>query len=103
MYYNYTLEHGRTKIKTKTKLYILAIAITIGVTGAFALPALAAKPANPGCFGADRAAYLQNVAQADPTAPGASEAGKILASRAGDNGTINQDYKTACGGDPVQP
>jgi hypothetical protein len=102
MYYNYTLEHGRTKIKTKTKLYIVAIAIAIGISGAFALPALAAAPADPGCFGVDRAAYNHDVSQTSGAAPGGSETGKILASRAATNGDQNRAYKTACGGDSTQ-
>ena len=73
-------------------------AVMLGVTIA---PAFAAQPANPGCFGQDRAAYIHDVAQVDPSAPGASEVGHILADRAGTNGEINQAYKTWCGGDPT--
>jgi len=67
-----------------------------------AAPALAAQPPVPGCFGADRAAYIKDIAIPDPNVPGASEVGHILADRAGDNGAINQAYKTVCGGDPTQ-
>ena len=68
---------------------------------AMALPAFAGKPTNPGCFGSDRAAYIHNIALTDSTEPGASEVGIILSGRAGDNGAINQAYKTGCGGDPT--
>jgi hypothetical protein len=56
--------------------------------------------AERGCFGKDRAAYIHDVAQTDPSGPGASEVGAILSDRAGTNGAINQAYKTSCGGDP---
>jgi hypothetical protein len=75
---------------------VSAAALAIGV---FAGPTLAAAPANPGCFGLDRAAYIQGTLNTGD--PGASEVGVILAGRAGDNGTINRDYRTACGGDPT--
>lgn len=55
--------------------------------------AMAGKPADPGGFGRDRAAYIHDVAQASDTAPGGSEVGHILSDRAGENGTINNDYK----------
>jgi hypothetical protein len=71
---------------------------TIGILVAVPV-ADAAKPANPGCFGKDRAAYIHDVAQTSDAAPGASEVGAILSDRAGDNGQINRDYKTTCGGD----
>lgn len=73
---------------------LLAISIS-------AAPALAEKPADPGGFGKDRAAYIHDVAQVDDTAPGASEVGKIMSERAGDNGTINNDYKCANGQVPT--
>lgn len=83
---------------------IKKLAIGVAATGIFlvsALPTFAAAPAVPGCFGADRAAYIHDVAQVDPSAPGASEVGHILAARAGSNGAINQAYKTSCGGNPT--
>ena len=58
--------------------------------------ALAEKPLDPGGFGQDRAAYIQG-ALLDDTAPGASEVGGILSDRAGENGTINNEYKCANG------
>lgn len=61
--------------------------------------ALAEKPANPGGFGQDRAAYIHSV-QGTGT-PGASEVGAILSDRAGDNGTINNDYKVGNGDLPA--
>jgi hypothetical protein len=76
---------------------VLGAAFAVGVIAA---PAMAAQPTNPGCFGTDRAAYIQNNALTDTTAPGASEVGQILAGRAGDNGTINRDYMQSCGGSP---
>jgi hypothetical protein len=75
---------------------VSAAALAIGV---FAGPTLAAAPAKPGCFGLDRAAYIEGTLNTGD--PGASEVGVILAGRAGDNGTINRDYLTACGGDPT--
>ncbi len=68
------------------------------LAAAFALatlvgPTLAAKPAHPGCFGRDRAAWIH--------ANGGAAWGKIASTRAGDNGTINKAYKIACGGAPT--
>lgn len=97
----YKIETGLTKIKTNTKKYVAAIISSVAIVGVAVVPAMAAKPVIQGCFGADRAAYIHNVAQIDPTAPGASEVGQILSERAGTNGAINQAYKTGCGGDPI--
>ena len=69
------------------KLLILSV---VAVTGAFASSAFAGQPANPGCFGQDRAAWLH--------ANSGAEWGVIAGQRAGDNGDINQAYKIACGG-----
>ncbi len=80
------------------KLAMFTVLAVLGVIGAGA--AFAGQPSSPGCFGTDRAAYVETVALPDATAPGASEVGHILAGRAGDNGAINQAYKTGCGGDP---
>ena len=67
----------------------------IGVAGFVGISS-AAQPANPGCFGADRAAYIQGTLGTGT--PGASEVGAILSARAGSNGEINQAYKVYCGG-----
>ncbi len=96
--YRYNIRTGVTKIKTNTKKYVISIVASIGLAGAIAVPALAAKPANQGCFGADRAAYATDNGSLGATAGGV---GYYASQRAGDNGTINQDYKTGCGGDPV--
>ena len=68
------------------------------MVGGFTAGASAAQPANPGCFGQDRAAWLHGVGQTSDAAPGASEWGHIAGDRAGDNGTINQAYRLGCGG-----
>jgi hypothetical protein len=80
------------------KLAMFTILAVLGVIGAGS--AIAGKPDEPGCFGKDRAAYIETVALPDDSAPGASEVGHILADRAGTNGEVNQAYKTGCGGDP---
>lgn len=54
--------------------------------------ASAAQPANPGCFGQDRAAWLH--------ANSGAAWGAIAGVRAGDNGSINRDYMGQCGGSP---
>ena len=82
------------------KLALSTLFVGLGFT-AFAGSAFGAQPTNPGCFGADRAAYIHDIAQTDASAPGASEVGHILAGRAGDNGAINQAYKVWCGGSPT--
>jgi hypothetical protein len=69
-----------------------AAALVIGI---FAGPTLAGQPANPGCMGRDRAAWIQ--------ANSGEAWGDIAPTLAGDNGTINQAYKTWCGGDPTTP
>jgi hypothetical protein len=82
----------------KRRLLSGTFAAALAVT-AFAGSALAGQPASPGCFGADRAAYIQDVALASDAAPGASEVGQILSDRGATNGDQNRAYKTACGGD----
>ena len=75
----------------KTK--ILAVLFGAALAVASIVPVLAEQPENPGCFGRDRAAWLH--------ANSGREWGAIASDRAGDNGTINQAYKTWCGGDPT--
>ena len=64
------------------KLLIVGV---VAVSGAFASTAFAGQPANPGCFGQDRAAWLH--------ANSGAEWGAIASVRAGENGAINQEYK----------
>ena len=66
------------------KLLVLSV---VAVTGAFASSAFAGQPANPGCFGQDRAAWIH--------ANSGKEWGDIASDRAGDNGAINAAYKAA--------
>jgi hypothetical protein len=84
----------------KLVLAIAAVAVT-----AISAPAFAEQPANPGGFGADRAAVIHDMqAGTGPYstgAPGASEWGAIASQRAGDNGTINNDYKVTHGDLPA--
>jgi hypothetical protein len=68
----------------------------------FASTALAAAPANPGCFGTDRAGNLTTWIMDLPN-PGASWWGHEAASRADGNGQSNQGYKIFCGGSPSTP
>jgi hypothetical protein len=73
-----------------------AIALSLTAAPAFLSAAQAAQPAQPGCFGRDRAAVLHQMQDNSyaglPAQPGASEWGQIAADRAGDNGQINRDY-----------
>jgi hypothetical protein len=88
--FNYSIESGLTRVKTRTKKYIAGVLSGLAVAGGVAMPVMAAKPASPGCFGTDRAAWLHaNSGQAW---------GDIAPTRAGDNGAINQAYRVACGG-----
>lgn len=80
------------------KLAIITVLAVLGVIGAGA--ALAGQPSEPGCFGQDRAAYIQTNALPDATAPGGSEVGHILADRAATNGDQNRAYMESCGGTP---
>jgi hypothetical protein len=80
------------------KLATITVLAVVGVIGAGA--AIAGQPESPGCFGIDRAAYVETVALPSDTAPGASEVGHILADRAGTNGQVNRDYMETCGGKP---
>ena len=79
----------------KRRIAVAAISAVslLGVAGAATVTAGAAQPANPGCFGKDRAAWIH--------ANSGAEWGVIAGERAGDNGTINQAYKDSCGGSPV--
>ena len=100
MKYRYSIESGRTTITTNAKKYIVGAVLSVALVGGFAAPALAAKPANPGCFGQDRAAVLQGMQ--DGTSPystsagGASEWGVLAAERAAENGQMNRDYMAYC-------
>jgi len=98
--------YGRSVQKTRGVLvrkYVAILAVLVVVGAVMALTAFGGQPANPGCFGNDRAAYIhtnfQNGGALD-TAPGASEWGAIAGDRAGTNGDQNRAYKTGCGGDP---
>ncbi len=76
------------KIRTLARGAVLALMLSaIASVGANA-----GQPANPGCFGTDRAAYFH-------THDG-QQTGFILAGRAGTNGDQNRAYMTACGGTP---
>jgi hypothetical protein len=77
------------------KLAMFTILAVLGIVGAGA--AVAGKPSDPGCFGTDRAAYATVNGSLGHDVGGV---GYYASQRAGDNGTINQDYKTGCGGDP---
>ena len=73
-----------------------ALILSVGI-------AAAGQPDNPGAFGKARADYIKGAQDGgvnDTGAPGASEVGKILSGRAGDNGTINQADKDLRGGSP---
>ncbi|HEX4747857.1 MAG TPA: hypothetical protein VFU99_13350 [Gaiellaceae bacterium] len=77
------------------KLGMLTALAVLGVIGAGA--AFAGQPANPGCFGTDRAAYATENGSLGHELGGV---GYYASQRAGENGAINQAYKTGCGGDP---
>ena len=67
------------------KLLVLAV---VALSGIAAGTGLAAQPANPGCFGQDRAAWIH--------ANSGAEWGAIASQiRKGDNSSINADYKAA--------
>ena len=74
----------------------LVAALIVSLT--LAAAAAAAQPADPGCFGTDRAEYFQ--ANMGVGGPGGSGTGQILAGRAGTNGDMNQAYMAACGQTP---
>ncbi len=79
--------------------YSLAALTCVTVLGLFgAGTALADKPADPGCFGQDRAFYIHGF-QDSAAAPGASEWGALASDRAGTNGDLNRAYRdsAACG------
>jgi hypothetical protein len=77
---------------------ILSASLLLGSLGV----AAAGQPDDPGVFGRDRAAGVQSFIDGewDTGAPGASEWGAIARERAGENGTINQEYKDSHGGSP---
>jgi hypothetical protein len=87
------------RMKMLSLIFVTALMVAVGMSLISFGAASAAAPATPGCFGAARAAYIQTTLNSG--APGASEVGVILSGRAGDNGAINQAYKTSCGGDPT--
>jgi hypothetical protein len=77
------------------KLAMFTVLALLGVIGAGA--AVAGQPANQGCFGVDRADYATENGSLGHDVGGV---GYYASDRAGENGAINQAYKTACGGDP---
>jgi hypothetical protein len=89
--FNYSIESGLTRIKTRTKKYVAGVLSGLAVAGGVAMPVMAAQPTNPGCFGRDRAAWTHE--------HGGQAAAAEYVKRAGDNGTMNQAYRAseACG------
>lgn len=77
------------------KLAMITVLAVLGVIGAGG--AVAGQPAEPGCFGTDRAAYATENGSLGHEVGGV---GYHASLRAGENGAINQAYKTTCGGDP---
>ncbi len=77
------------------KLAIFTALAVLGVIGAGS--AVAGQPDNPGCFGQGRAAWATANGSNGHEEPGV---GYYASSRAGTNGSENQDYTTTCGGDP---
>jgi hypothetical protein len=81
------------------------LAFTVSALGLLAAPALATQPANPGGFGQDRATVIHGMQDGTSSystgAPGASEWGKIASDRAGQNGTMNNEYKVTNGDVPA--
>jgi hypothetical protein len=78
--------------------------VAAGILGLSASVAFAGQPANPGCFGQDRAETINTVFKGGgplDTAPGASEWGKIAGERGATNGEQNRAYKESCGGNPT--
>lgn len=74
----------------------LVAALIVSFT--LAAAAAAAQPADPGCFGTDRAAYFQE--HMGVGGPGGSGTGHILADRGGTNGDANRAYMETCGQTP---
>jgi hypothetical protein len=88
------------RMKMLSLIFVTALMVAIGVSLiSFGSVSAASAPVAPGCFGADRTAYIQTTLNSG--APGASEVGVILSGRAGDNGAINQAAMILCGGNPT--
>jgi hypothetical protein len=66
------------------RLLVLAV---VALSGIAVGVGSAAQPANPGCFGQDRAAWIH--------AHSGAAWGDIASDRAGDNSSINAAYKAA--------
>lgn len=82
----------------KIKKLVFTGATTAIMLSSFAGIAGAAQPTNPGCFGTDRATYAKTHGSLGNDVGGV---GYYASMRAGDNGTINQDYMVSCGGIPT--
>jgi hypothetical protein len=76
------------------KLAAITVLAVLGIIGAGA--ALAGQPADPGCFGAGRAAYATQYGSLGHDVGGV---GYYASQRAAENGATNREYKTNCGGD----
>ena len=72
-----------------------ALTVAIAAACLTASAALGGQPANPGCFGQDRAAYANENGSLGHDFGGV---GYYASLRASDNGAINQAYKDSCGG-----
>jgi hypothetical protein len=96
----YGIRTGAQHQKTNLKKIIIGGVVGLMAAGAMAVPAFAAQPASSGCFGRDRAAYANANGSLGHDVGGV---GYYASLRAGDNGAINQAYKTGCGGDPATP
>jgi hypothetical protein len=80
----------------------LMISVTAAILSlVLALPAFGTKPADPGCFGTDRAENNTTWIMDEPD-PGASWWGHEAASRANTNGERNRSYIHRCGGFPQE-
>jgi hypothetical protein len=88
---------GRQRRHNMTRVAKRLVAALI-VSFTLAAAAAAAQPADPGCFGTDRADYFQT--HMGVGGPGGSGTGAILAGRAGTNGDLNRQYMEACGQTP---
>lgn len=86
------------RMKMLSLIFVTALMVAIGVSLISFGSVSAAAPANPGCFGTDRAAYANANGSLGNQFGGV---GYYASLRAGDNGAINQAYMTSCGGDPT--
>jgi hypothetical protein len=95
--FNYSIESGLTRVKTRTKKYIAGALSGLAIAGGVAMPVMALSPtvsdqaSNAACFGQARAAYAKGGPNSALLPEGVSN-GDVISTRKGNNPAENAWY-----------